>query len=934
MFYSIGIDVGSTTLKTVVLDENGDIIEKSYKRHLSRVRETTVEHIVSLEKILRGKNLKVMITGSAGLGLAENNFNVAKNSFNSAEKKRAENNFNSANGLRFVQEVFAAAGAVNKILPETDVVIELGGEDAKIIFLSGTLEERMNGSCAGGTGAFIDQMATLMNVSIDDLDELYPKHKRIYPIASRCGVFAKSDIQSLLNQGAKKEDIAASIFQAVVDQVIGGLAQGRAIKGRVLFLGGPLSFFKGLQNRFIETLGLSQENAAFPELAPYFMALGSAYKARELPHDEIISYDALLEKFLHTNETESSAKTGTPLFASRAEYEEFFARHYSLRVPETNIHSYSGGAFLGIDAGSTTTKIVLIAEDNSILYKFYSSNGGNPLPVIREKLHEIFLLCEKKIKIFSSAVTGYGEELIKAAFGIDFGIVETIAHFSAARHFNENVNFIIDIGGQDIKCFHIKNGMIDSVVLNEACSSGCGSFVETFATALGYGVDEFSKIAMQSKNPVDLGSRCTVFMNSSFKQAQKDGATIEDISAGLAMSVVKNALYKVIRVRNTDELGENIVVQGGTFLNDAVLRCFETELGREVTRLPISELMGAYGAALYCKKNFCAQKNLISLEKIKNFSHETNLISLEKEKNFSLETNLISLEKEKNFSHETKLISLEKIKNFSHKSKSSNCNACANKCLLTINIFPDGNFISGNRCERGAGAAAQKNIFNLVAFKYDYILNYPTYGTGRLKIGLPLVMNMYETIPFWSTFFSSLGCDVILSEPSTRALYMKGQHTIPSDTVCYPAKLAHGHIESLIEKNVDAIFYPCQTYNIDEGISDNCYNCPVVAYYPEVIAANINLNVKFSRLHIGFQNKKKFIARIFCELKKIIPSLKKNEIKIATERAFEAYDAYFAHIENQAQLALVHAEKNNLPVIVLGCRPYHIDPEINHGIDK
>jgi predicted CoA-substrate-specific enzyme activase len=862
MSYAIGIDVGSTTLKTVVLDENGGIIEKSYQRHLSRVREVTAEHIKSLEKILDGKKLKVSVTGSAGLGVAD----VA--------------------GLNFVQEVFAAAGAVNRELPETDVVIELGGEDAKIIFLRGTLEERMNGSCAGGTGAFIDQMATLMNVTVDELDELYPLHKRIYPIASRCGVFAKSDIQSLLNQGAKKEDIAASIFQAVVDQTIGGLAQGRAIKGNVLFLGGPLSFFKGLQSRFIETLDL--ENAEFPELAPYFMALGSAFNATELPDEDAISFDNLIKKLLHKEEA-GTFESGQPLFASEDERRLFLERHASVSVEERDISAYEGRAFLGIDAGSTTTKVVLIGEDDSILHRHYSPNGGNPLPIIREQIEEIYSLCGSGIHIAAGAVTGYGEELVRAAFGIDFGIVETIAHYTAARHFNEDVDFIIDIGGQDIKCFHIKNGMVDSVVLNEACSSGCGSFLETFATALGYSVAEFADIALASKNPVDLGSRCTVFMNSSFKQAQKDGASIEDISAGLALSVVKNALYKVIRARNADELGKNIVVQGGTFLNDAVLRCFETEIAREVIRLPISELMGGYGAALYAKYNAPEKSALISPEKLKGFSH---------------------------------------------KSKATICKICANKCCLTINTFADGGrFISGNKCERGAGGTENKEHPNLVAFKYDYILNYTTYGTGRAKIGLPLIMNMYETIPFWSAFFSSLGCDVVLSEPSTRELYMKGQHTISSDTVCYPAKLGHGHIESLLEKGVDAIFYPCMTYNIDEGISDNCYNCPVVAYYPEVIGANVPNLKNFCKIHIAFHNKKKFVKRIFNELK-FIPSLKKDEVKIAAKRAYEAYEAYNRHVEEHGKYALEYAKTHNKPVIVLGCRPYHIDPEINHGIDK
>ncbi|MCL1842256.1 MAG: acyl-CoA dehydratase activase, partial [Defluviitaleaceae bacterium] len=646
MSFSVGIDVGSTTLKTVVLDHTGRLIEKSYRRHFSRVREVTAEHIMSLADILDGQPLKVMVTGSAGLGVAGNA------------------------GLDFVQEVFAAAGAVNREMPETDVVIELGGEDAKIIFFSGTLEERMNGSCAGGTGAFIDQMATLMDVTVDELDELGLAHRRIYPIASRCGVFAKSDIQSLLNQGAKKEDIAASIFQAVVDQTIGGLAQGRTIEGNVLFLGGPLNFFKTLQKRFVKTLGLAEETAAFPELGPYFMALGSAFKAGDLSKNSILSFDALLKRLERQPESAAGAisATGKPLFSSPDELEMFRRRHAAVSVAEAKIETYSGEAFLGIDAGSTTTKVVLIGENNEILFRYYSSNGGNPLPIIRAQLLRIFDACDD-VHIKAAAVTGYGEELVKAAFGIDTGIVETIAHYTAARHFNANVDFIIDIGGQDIKCFHIKDGLIDSVVLNEACSSGCGSFIETFATSLGYSVGEFSEIAKQSKNPVDLGSRCTVFMNSSFKQAQKDGALIEDISAGLALSVVKNALYKVIRVTDANELGKHIVVQGGTFLNDAVLRCFETELGREVVRLPISELMGAYGAALFAKQH--------------DENHNENY-------------------NEKHNKSPGKF-SREALENFTHESATTTCKACTNNCCLTINKFSDGEqFISGNKCERGA----------------------------------------------------------------------------------------------------------------------------------------------------------------------------------------------------------------------------------------
>ncbi len=868
MSYQLGIDVGSTTLKTVVLNDTGQIIEKSYQRHFSKVREMTLSHIQSLERILQGHPLKVAITGSAGLGIAKNS------------------------DIAFVQEVFATAGAVNRTLPQTDVVIELGGEDAKIIFLQGTLEERMNGSCAGGTGAFIDQMATLMDLTAEQLDQLSLQYEKIYPIASRCGVFAKSDIQPLINQGARKEDIAASIFQAVVEQTITGLAQGREIKGNVLFLGGPLSFLKGLQKRFVETLGLSSKNAVFPALAPYFVALGSAYYAENVPDSAAITYGELVARLEDMPKALPGISTQPPLFESQQEYHQFCERHAQMTVPEKDLATYTGVAFLGIDAGSTTTKVVLIDQDANILYRHYTTNGGNPLPVIQQQLETIYSLCGDRVRIRSGAVTGYGEELMKAAFGVDFGIVETVAHYTAAKHFSPQVDFIIDIGGQDIKCFHIKDSTVDSVILNEACSSGCGSFIETFAKSLGHPVAEFARLAVCSKAPVDLGSRCTVFMNSSVKQAQKDGASVEDISAGLAVSVIKNALYKVIRARSADELGQHIVVQGGTFLNDAVLRSFEQELGREVVRLTISELMGAYGAALYARQNATAASTLLSQKELATFSHQ---------------------------------------------AMAATCQKCTNKCRLTVNTFGDGKrFVSGNKCERGAGNSDAANLPNLMADKYEAICNYPRYGGSRKKIGIPLVLNMFESLPFWASFFTSLGCEVVLSDPSSRNLYMKGQHTIPSDTVCYPAKLVHGHIESLLEKGVDTIFYPCMTYNVDEGISDNCYNCPVVAYYPELIAANVARveTIRFVYPHIGMQDQKLFIKRMLEILGETLPGLKKKEVAEAAKKAYAAHSYYRKQVAAKGEQALRYADEHDLPVIVMACRPYHVDPEINHGIDK
>jgi predicted CoA-substrate-specific enzyme activase len=871
MSYQIGIDVGSTTLKTVVLDDKGHIVEKSYQRHFSKVREMTLRHLASLEPLLGEHSLKVAVTGSAGLGIAKDS------------------------ELEFVQEVFATAGAVRRTAPDTDVVIELGGEDAKIIFLGGTLEERMNGTCAGGTGAFIDQMATLLDVTPDELDEMSLRAEKIYPIASRCGVFAKSDIQPLLNQGARKEDIAASIFQAVVDQTITGLAQGRKIQGKVLFLGGPLSFLKGLQLRFLQTLDLEKENAVFPRLAPYFVALGSAYYAGNLSDKTSISYHELMERLGREPAKDSAIHCLPPLFESQEDYIAFKARHDSNTVERRDIATYCGRAYLGIDAGSTTTKLVLLDDGARILYSHYVGNGGNPIPVIREQLNILYDLCGDRVTIDASAVTGYGEELMKAAFGVDFGLVETVAHYTAARHFDPLVDFIIDIGGQDIKCFTVRDGAVDSIILNEACSSGCGSFIETFAKSLGYDIAEFSKLALFSKNPVDLGTRCTVFMNSSVKQAQKDGATVEDISAGLAISVIKNALYKVIRARSADELGEHIVVQGGTFLNNAVLRSFEQELGRSVTRLSISELMGAYGAALYAMEN---QKG------------------------------------------PTTLISPKELAAFSHKAVAATCHKCTNRCSLTVNTFADGRrFISGNKCERGAGADEAGSLPNLMGYKYQRILDSIPEGNqqkSRLRVGIPLVLNMYENLPFWAAFFDALGCQVVLSGQSSRSLYMKGQHTIPSDTVCYPAKLVHGHMEELVEQGVDVIFYPCMTYNFDEGIADNCYNCPVVAYYPESIAANVESvqRTRFLYPHLSLVDETVFVRRIYRILRDVIPGLKKSEVAKGAKAAYAAYTTYRQDVVEAGQAALAYAREQNKKVIMMACRPYHVDPEINHGIDK
>lgn len=863
--YDLGIDIGSTTVKTVILDGD-NIIYTKYERHFSKVRETVIEQLRAIMQAYSG-SFKIAITGSAGLGLA------------------------NASGIPFVQEVYSAFVAVEKTYPDADVVVELGGEDAKIIFLTGGVEQRMNGSCAGGTGAFIDQMATLLGVTPDMLNEMALRHEKIYPIASRCGVFAKSDIQPLLNQGAKKEDIAASIFQAVVDQTVSGLAQGRKITGKVLFLGGPLSFLPALRNAFKETLKLDDEHAVLPELAPVFMAYGCALQADEL--SEPMSLEEAVEKLVNAK-TDDNIVTGRPLFEDQQQYREFVDRHKQSDLKYENIHTYEGDAYLGIDAGSTTTKLVLITPDGKLLYRHYCSNMGQPLDIIADKIKEIYSLATPKLNIVSSAVTGYGEDLIRTGLGVDFGIVETVAHFKAAAYFCPDVDFIIDIGGQDIKCFKIKNNAIDSIMLNEACSSGCGSFIQTFAQALGYEIADFARLGLFAKKPVELGSRCTVFMNSSVKQAQKDGAEVADISAGLSSSIIKNAVYKVIRAKSIDELGKNIVVQGGTFLNDAVLRSFETELGRNVIRPAIAGLMGAFGCALYAKENAKGDKS--------------------------------------------SLLTAQQLEEFSYRSTAAQCGGCGAHCNLTIIRFNDGHrFISGNRCEKGAGIKIDTESENLYEYKYKKILSFGDMkpaGKPLAKVGLPLALSFYDLLPYFSTLLTKLGFEVVISEESTRDTYYKGQQTIPSDTVCYPAKLCHGHIESLFEKGADFIFYPCMSYNIDEGGSDNHYNCPVVAYYPELLKANNErLNDEnFIAPYIDINRKNhtaKALARVFERF-----GIGYKQIYSVLDEAYAAEKEYRKDIKNKALEIIANARENGKKIIVLAGRPYHIDPEINHGIHK
>ena len=863
---ALGIDIGSTTAK-VVLTENGRVLYEKYERHLSQVRQKTLELLQEMQDLLAGRSFYAAISGSAGLGMAE------------------------AAGVPFVQEVYATGEAVRRFEPDTNAVIELGGEDAKVIFFGRGMDERMNGSCAGGTGAFIDQMAVLLNMSVSEMDAESLNHTRIYPIASRCGVFAKTDIQPLLNQGARKADVAASIFQAVVNQTIAGLAQGRKIEGKVMFLGGPLYYCRGLRQRFQETLKLSDANAVFPEYARFAVAHGACIYAQQ--SGKTFDYESLTQaiRLSITKKGASLSNRLPPLFQNQADYDAFIDRHSRAAVKPRPIQDYSGRAWLGIDCGSTTTKLTLISEEKEILYSYYASNQGNPVARVQSELETIYALCADRIRICGSAVTGYGEDLIRSAFRIDEGLVETIAHYTAARHFRPDVDFILDIGGQDIKCFKIRGGAIDSIMLNEACSSGCGSFIETFARSMGKTASEFAACGLNAKAPVDLGTRCTVFMNSSVKQSQKDGATIEDISAGLSVSVVKNALYKVIRANSPEELGKNIVVQGGTFLNDAVLRAFEMEMGANVIRPTIAGLMGAYGAALHAMRF-----------------------------------------------EESGILSADELKAFRHDAKSAVCQGCTNHCHLTINIFPDGRrFISGNQCQKGAGSGKTiENLPNLHTLKRSMIEELKPVPGKMGRIGLPLALGMYELAPLWHALFTKLGFEVMLSRLSTRRTYERGQFSIPSDTACYPAKIMHGHVEELIDAGVERIFYPCLSYNIDERASDNHYNCPVVAYYAELLKGNMDSlrDMDFMYPYLSVESSKMLEGTLSRFLKEKGFAFSKKEIRSAVKAGFDAYEAWMQRIRIEGEKAIAFARESGKRIMILAGRPYHADPEIGHGIDK
>lgn len=871
--FKVGLDVGSTTVKLVVLDRLENVAYKKYLRHLSDVRKTVKDIIIDAKDVLSDKLISMSITGSGGLNLAENL------------------------EIPFVQEVIASTEAVEKFAGETDVAIELGGEDAKITYFGKSLEQRMNGTCAGGTGAFIDQMASLLKTDASGLNEMARNYKHIYPIASRCGVFAKTDVQPLLNEGASKEDIAISVLQAVVNQTIGGLAQGKPIRGKIAFLGGPLHFLTELKSRFVETLELKPDEIVDTPDAHYYVAMGAALLSGD---ENYIEYNSLIDNLSKVdpeNLTESNFLK--PLIADEAEYEDFKKRHESEKVARKDISGYSGKAFLGIDAGSTTTKVALITEDGELLYSHYGSNQGRPLKSVVEALKDLNRELHSGIEIASSAVTGYGEHLLKSALSIDIGEIETVAHYKAAEFFEPEVDFILDIGGQDMKSLKIKNKTIDSIMLNEACSSGCGSFIETFAESLGMQVADFAREGLFAERPVDLGTRCTVFMNSKVKQAQKEGATVKDISAGISLSVIKNALYKVIRIRNIEELGEHIVVQGGTFYNDAVLRALEIVIGRHVVRPDIAGLMGAFGSALIARERY-------------REGYKSTMTGLKDLSEFEVETSM------------------------------RRCELCGNRCLMTVNHFSDGReFVSGNRCERGLGFKKKAiETPNLYEYKYKRVFDYKPLTEDeatRGTIGLPRVLNMYEDYPFWFTFFTELGYRVVTSGRSNKQLYELGMETIHSESMCYPAKLVNGHIADLIKKGIKKIFYPSIPFSVKEDVNaDNHYNCPIVTSYPEAIDKNVDdihdLGIKYYYPFLPIDSPNRMGKRLFEELGD--ENLSVREINIALTKSYEEWERYKSDVRAEGERALKYMEDHKIKGIMLAGRPYHIDPEIHHGIPE
>ena len=873
----MGIDVGSTTVKVVLLDEQDNYLYKKYIRHYANILDTVHTLLLEAQVGHEDANVHVAITGSGGMAMAD--------------KVR----------IPFVQEVIAETKAIKALYPQTDVIIELGGEDAKVTYLGRTAEHRMNGSCAGGTGAFIDQMATLLQTDASGLNTLAMNADTIYPIAARCGVFAKTDVQALLNQGASHENIAKSVFQAIVNQTIAGLACGHKIEGNVAFLGGPLTFLSELRQCFCDTLELDEAHRIIPENGELFIALGAALmndECRDITVGELTKeIGALIGVPMEATDRVD------PLFRNEAELEEFRARHAKAVTPKGDINDAEGPCYLGIDAGSTTLKVVLINSKNEIIFSHYGPNHGKPLEKSQELIEQIYGLLPKGAYIAHSGVTGYGEAFLKRALGIDIGEVETIAHYRAAQFFCPDVSFILDIGGQDMKCTKVRDGYIEDIVLNEACSSGCGSFIDTFATSLRLPIEQFAKEGLLAPMPIDLGSRCTVFMNSKVKQAQKEGATVPDIAAGLAYSVIKNALYKVLKVKDPKELGDHIVVQGGTFYNEAVLRAFEKLMGVEVIRPDVSGLMGAYGMALLASE---------AAEELQN-QHST-------------------------------LLDSEGLKSLQVSTSMRNCGLCSNNCMLTINAFSDGRtYVTGNRCDRGAGDMIQekhKPVPNMVEVKlrryFDYFLkkNIPEFE-GKLRIGIPRVLNMYEDFPFWFTFFNQLGCEVVLSDYTTKDQYNKAIDTIPSDTACYPAKAVHGHIRDLSKAQVDLIWYPCIQHGPKEFSRDNNYHCPMVISYPELIRNNMQDvmgNTPFYAPFLPLADKKSLVPALVKALKEL--PFSKSDISKAVDTAWAEQEKCKADYREMTKKTVSRLVAEQVPTIVLAGRPYHLDSGINHGIPE
>ena len=869
----LGIDIGSTTVKVSIIEDGGKLLFADYKRHFANIQETLADLLREGEEKLGALTVEPVITGSGGLTLSKHL------------------------DIPFVQEVVAVATSLKDYAPQTDVAIELGGEDAKIIYFTGGIDQRMNGICAGGTGSFIDQMASLLQTDASGLNEYAKNYKAIYPIAARCGVFAKTDIQPLINEGATKEDLSASIFQAVVNQTISGLACGKPIRGNVAFLGGPLHFLPELRAAFIRTLNLGPDQIIAPDHSHLFAAIGAAMNSD--PKTTASLHD-LIERLSHGIKMDFEVKRMEPLFTDEADYEDFKTRHASHDVKKGDLATYEGNCYLGIDAGSTTTKVALVGEDGSLLYRFYSNNNGSPLATAIRAMQEIHDQLPEKAQIAYSCSTGYGEALLKSALMLDEGEVETISHYYAAAAFEPDVDCILDIGGQDMKCIKIKDGTVDSVQLNEACSSGCGSFIETFAKSLNYSVQDFAREALFAKNPTDLGTRCTVFMNSNVKQAQKEGASVADISAGLAYSVIKNALFKVIKITNASDLGKHVVVQGGTFYNDAVLRSFEKISGCEAVRPDIAGIMGAYGAALIARERYDASKT-------------------------------------------TTMLPIDKILSLTYKTTMARCQGCTNHCVLTINRFDGGRqFVTGNRCERGLGGNKQKkDIPNLFDYKYHRMFDYEPLTADlapRGTVGIPRVLNMYENYPFWAVFFKELGYRTVLSPKSTRQIYELGIESIPSESECYPAKLAHGHIEWLIRQGLTYIFYPCVPYERNETPeAGNHYNCPMVTSYAENIKNNVESltdhKVHFRNPFMAFTNEEILTKRLVEEFTKD-QAIPEKEIRAAAHKAWQELIASRQDMEKKGEEVIAWLKETGHHGIVLAGRPYHVDPEINHGIPE